>query len=74
MPQPAALLNIFPRVARSYAKTQMERTYYAILAESLKNIRGTEGGQAISEKLVAEFRAQYRRRSAMMQEPDKCGL
>lgn len=74
MPQPAALLSIFPRIARSYAKTQMERTYYAILAESLKNIRGTEGGQAISEKLVAEFRAQYRRRSAMMQELDKCGL
>lgn len=74
MPQPAALLKLFPRTARSYAQTQKERTYYTILAESLKSIRSVEGGCAISDKLVAEFREQYRRRSAMMQELDKCGL
>lgn len=74
MPQPAPLLKIFPCVARAYAKMQTERTFYAILAECLKKIRAVEGGRTISDKLVAEFREQYRRRSAMMQELDKCGL
>lgn len=74
MPQPAALMKIFPRASRAYAKTKPDRVHYTILAECLKNIRSVEGGRDISEKLVAEFREQYRRRSAMMQELDKCGL
>lgn len=74
VPQPAALMKIFPRATRAYAKTKPDRVHYTILAECLKNIRSVDGGRDISEKLVAEFRTQYRRRSAMMQELDKCGL
>lgn len=74
VPEPNTLIMAFAAAARRYAQQMVGRDYYVQLGKWLKKIRSTKGGQDVVDALVAEFRATYRRRSAMMQELDKCGL
>lgn len=53
---------------RTYAEEKMGREHYKRLAEYLRNLKKLEGGNTVVERLVNDFRALYKRRSAMMQE------
>ena len=65
---PDRCLNVLANAADRQARTSKNRRDYKYIAKTLKKITAQPGGRVIAAELAAKYRAQYPRRSAMIDE------
>jgi hypothetical protein len=65
---PDRCLKVLANAADRQARTSKNRRDYKYIARTLKKIATRPGGRELAAELAAKFRAQYPRRSAMIDE------